>query len=291
MTETVHGIEYSKPTVILLQETGIGTAEAAARTCYDSFEASENDAIKEMLKYEADSQMLPSDIDNINAIGHSDLLDQLAWTHFHYSILEHASMTYLIKGTSRGVLQELSRHRIASYSVRSTRYTGSSILNAFVASQNAPDPRTWFANTLLALNMFVTSEHSYNRIECEGIYSKLYHQRHVLGVEEFNSLAIAKSSIALISPHVTANTLFEQLQAGKNKRNALDPFKNIVTDTWKVDLVMTINLRSFKNFLQLRDSGAAYFGIQWLSAEMIKATPRKYLDLILKQDQINKHLS
>lgn len=31
MTETVHGIEYSKPTVILLQDTGIGTSEVAAR--------------------------------------------------------------------------------------------------------------------------------------------------------------------------------------------------------------------------------------------------------------------
>ena len=45
-TETIAGITYSKPTVILLQDTGIGTAEVAARTCYDSFDASENEFIK-----------------------------------------------------------------------------------------------------------------------------------------------------------------------------------------------------------------------------------------------------
>jgi len=31
-TETVHGVAYSKPAVVLLQETGIGTSEYAART-------------------------------------------------------------------------------------------------------------------------------------------------------------------------------------------------------------------------------------------------------------------
>lgn len=44
--ESVYGIKYSRPEVVLIQETGIGVAEAAARTCYDSFENSENEAIQ-----------------------------------------------------------------------------------------------------------------------------------------------------------------------------------------------------------------------------------------------------
>ncbi|MDQ7068389.1 MAG: hypothetical protein Q9M40_10695 [Sulfurimonas sp.] len=44
--ENVYGIQYSTPEVVLLQDTGIGVAESAARTCYDSFTNSENDVIK-----------------------------------------------------------------------------------------------------------------------------------------------------------------------------------------------------------------------------------------------------
>ena len=44
--EEMYGIKYSKPEVVLIQDTGIGVAEAAARTCYDSFENNENQTIK-----------------------------------------------------------------------------------------------------------------------------------------------------------------------------------------------------------------------------------------------------
>ena len=41
----------------------------------------------------------------------------------HASTAEHLSYNFNIKGVSRALLQELARHRIASYSVKSTRYT------------------------------------------------------------------------------------------------------------------------------------------------------------------------
>ena len=41
----------------------------------------------------------------------------------HESVIEHIVYTFKIEGFSRAVLQELARHRIASPSVRSTRYT------------------------------------------------------------------------------------------------------------------------------------------------------------------------
>ena len=41
----------------------------------------------------------------------------------HESILEHINLTYSIKGISRALLQELSRHRHISMSVESTRHT------------------------------------------------------------------------------------------------------------------------------------------------------------------------
>lgn len=41
----------------------------------------------------------------------------------HMSVLEHCNMTFLIKNVSRVVQQQLTRHRLASYSIQSLRYT------------------------------------------------------------------------------------------------------------------------------------------------------------------------
>ena len=40
----------------------------------------------------------------------------------HYSPFEHASFTFAIEGVSRALLAQITRHRIASFSVRSQRY-------------------------------------------------------------------------------------------------------------------------------------------------------------------------
>jgi thymidylate synthase (FAD) len=40
----------------------------------------------------------------------------------HESVLEHASVTFLVTGVSRALTHQLVRHRIASYSQRSQRY-------------------------------------------------------------------------------------------------------------------------------------------------------------------------
>jgi len=45
-TMEMYHIAYEKPKVTLLQQSGLGVAEIAARTCYDSFENSENECIK-----------------------------------------------------------------------------------------------------------------------------------------------------------------------------------------------------------------------------------------------------
>ncbi|OHD98288.1 MAG: thymidylate synthase [Sulfurimonas sp. RIFCSPHIGHO2_12_FULL_36_9] len=275
--EEMYGIKYSKPEVVLIQDTGIGVAEAAARTCYDSFENSENEAIKYI------ENSMPDDFtcQKINEIESSNLLNDLAWTYFHHSILEHANLSFLIRGTSRGVLQEHARHRIQAISVRSTRYTMSSVINAFVASETRQD-KNFFIDKVLGFDMFVTSDEEYNKIEIGTIYDKLRYQSKK--VEDFNDIAVAKSSLALLDEFVgNPEALFEALEAGKKKRNVGDAFKHIITDNVKVDMVVTFNLRSLKNYFTLRDSGAAYFQIRWLAQEMMRKTPSKYLDLIIKK--------
>ena len=277
--EEIYGIKYSKPEVVLLQDTGIGVAESAARTCYDSFSNSENSVIKDIETRMPSTSMC----DEINAIDDSELLDDLAWTYFHHSILEHANLSFLIRGTSRGVLQEHARHRLQAISVRSTRYTMSSLINAFVASKHGGD-REFFIEKILGFNMFVTCDEAYNRVEISGMYDKLDFQ--FSKVEDFYSISVAKSSLPFLEEFSNdAVKLYEALQAGKKKRNVGDAFKHIISDNVKVDMVVTFNLRSLKNYFTLRDSGAAFFQIRWLAQEMMKVTPQKYLDLIMKKKQ------
>jgi len=275
--EEVYGIEYSKPEVVLLQETGIGVSEAAARTCYDSFANSEN----EVVQYIEENMPTHEMCGDLNSIEGSSLLDNLAWTHFHHSILEHANLSFLVRGTSRGVLQEHARHRIQAISVRSTRYTMSSIINAFVASKHG-GYKAFFIDKILSFDMFVTNDEEYNKIEIGAVYDKLEYQSKKL--EDFISIAVAPSSIPLIEEFDGyAEPLFNALESGKKKRNVGDAFKHIITDNVKVDMVVTFNLRSLKNYFTIRDSGAAYFQIRWLAQAMMRATPSKYLDLIVKK--------
>ena len=275
MTQTeMYHITYQKPKVSLLQEAGLGVAEIAARTCYDSFENSENSCIKEAMEH--------LDTQAINEIEDSELLSTLAWVHHHHSIIEHATLSFLVQGTSRGVLQEHARHRIQSISVRSTRYTMSGIINAFVASFEAEDGFGFFLAKLLALDMFVIIDPEYLAIEIRAIYDKLLFQYHKDGAFIHN--AVAKSSLPFLKTYKgDAQGLFEALQSGKKKRNVGDGFKHIVSDNWKVDMVVTFNIRSLKNYFDLRDSGAAWFQIRWLAEEMKKVTPAKYLRLIDKK--------
>jgi thymidylate synthase (FAD) len=77
---------------------GDALGEAAGRLCYKSFRRP-NPATADNAGYMA----------NILAQG-------------HYSVLEHASVTFLVRGVSRALLAELSRHRHLSFSVVSQRY-------------------------------------------------------------------------------------------------------------------------------------------------------------------------
>ena len=274
--QEIAGIQYTLPTVVILQDSPLLVGELAGRTAYDSFDKSEHEVIRNF----SAERISELDADS------SEILSSLAWVYHHHSVLEHLSLSYLINGTSRGVLQEIVRHRIASYTVRSTRYTMSNVINAFIAelAENYfnTEPSEWFIETIQSLDLFVTSDNSYNKLQIIDIFKKLKHQYEAIGIEAFMKLAVAKSSMYLIESGLNSKYLFIALQDGKSKRNVGDSFKHIVNDNWKVDLVVTFNLRSLKNYLELRDSGAAYFQIQWLAQAMKATTPSKYLDLIVK---------
>lgn len=277
--ETIAGITYSTPSATVLQQTPLLVAELAGRTAYDSFDKSEHDVIR---NFTSDR------VDELDA-NSSEILDSLAWVHHHHSVLEHLSLSYLVTGTSRGVLQEIVRHRIASYTVRSTRYTMQDILHAFNACSISPlgQAKYNFLQLIKPMNMFVP-QGAAETLEINHLYDKLHYQLMIVSKDEFANLTMGKDARAVYESRTDYQEpleLFNKLSLCKAKRNVGDAFKWVVTDNWKVDMVVTFNLRSLKNYFQLRESGAAYFQIRWLAKAMQEATPSKYLDLIVKQNK------
>ncbi|ASM36163.1 FAD-dependent thymidylate synthase [Campylobacter sputorum] len=86
--------------VKLLNFTPLWVCSNAIRTCWQSFDKGDNGGDKD-----------------------KELIDRVGNKFKHASTLEHLHYNFYIKGISRACLQELARHRMASLSVKSTRYT------------------------------------------------------------------------------------------------------------------------------------------------------------------------
>lgn len=275
-TYNKYGIDYFYPEVSLLNATPLVNAEIAGRTAYDSFKHSEHEQIQTFKG------------NPVVEIYSSELMDQLCHVYFHDSVMEHISLTFNIRGISRGVLQELVRHRIASYTVRSTRYTMTNVVYAFAAAlaefavSGEEAVKYWFVDKILDLDMFSISGRM-ETLEASQMFDKLYAHFSTTPKGEFFPMLLSKEALNLLETYMPAEELFSALVSMKAKRNAGDSIKYLVTDNWKTDLVMTINLRSLKNLLTLRDSGSAYFQIQVLAQEIKKVIPTRYLKLITKE--------
>jgi len=112
--------------VELLHHTPLHICSDAIRTCWNSFDKS--DAITEEISCLYPVGDGPGIIERREAFkkcGPKDkeLIDRVGNKYKHASTLEHLHYNFYVKGISRALLQELARHRIASLSVKSTRYT------------------------------------------------------------------------------------------------------------------------------------------------------------------------
>lgn len=96
-------------TVKLLHNTPLWVASKAIRKCWASEDRSDTEVC-----YGGDLITGSKDKELIHRVGNKNK---------HKSTLEHLVYTFDIDGISRACLQELARHRVASYSVKSTRYT------------------------------------------------------------------------------------------------------------------------------------------------------------------------
>lgn len=287
------GIEYYKPVVTIIAENGIAHSEFAGRTCYDSFDKSEHNVIKDMNELIQKDFLTQEEEETLEdlisrealSVEDSELLKQLSFVHFHHSVLEHSVVSFFIKGISRAVLQEVARHRIASYSVKSTRYTLDQIMYNFIVAKyvyKEEDKKEYFSALTEKERVFNIKDENLNKIELESIYRKLDCHTDNFGKENTLKEIIPKSNIERFLECDNCEEALELLSE-KKKRNVGDAFKAIVvSESMNVDLTMTINLRSLKNFFDLRLSGAAWYQIRWLAEEMKEQLPEKYKRMIFK---------
>ncbi|MFF8942866.1 FAD-dependent thymidylate synthase [Streptomyces sp. NPDC014864] len=88
----------------------------------------------------------------------------------HYSVLEHSSVTFLVRGVSRALLTELTRHRHLSFSVVSQRYVDYAntepVLPPALDSETEHMLRTAYADALLDYSLMVA------KLEASGLKRK-----------------------------------------------------------------------------------------------------------------------
>jgi len=90
----------------------------------------------------------------------------------HTSLLEHVSFTWELQGISRVVLAQLTRHRIASYTVRSQRYCDEWDTDYYVPPELGPESRDSY------LRGIRRSRDCYRKLLGEGVPKEL--ARYVL---------------------------------------------------------------------------------------------------------------
>jgi thymidylate synthase (FAD) len=215
-------------TVRLLHVTPLEILVSAIRQCYESQDKS--DSVWKKVSPEIEGYYLgEKDKDLINRITADG----------HGSTLEHIAFNFQIKGISRLNLQELARHRMASLSVKSTRYTLKLLKNESSFFYNKNNDAMLPVNGMERASKYI----------------------NMTGIEQ----------IDIASVHALEN-LVQLIQAGYTN----DQAKYALPECFKTDLYWTINARSLTNFLQLRLSPRAHFEIRELSNLILQSIPVEY---------------
>ena len=169
-------------------------------------------------------------LDNLTAEKVEDFLDRLTDLG-HESPIEHASYTFAVEGVSRALLAQLTRHRIASYSVQSQRYVDKSSFDYIVPP---------------AIQ------------ECGGAALEEYH--HMM-----QRIALSYDFIR------TELTRYHTKNSSENaEKLANEDARFVLPNACDTRIIVTMNARSLHNFFRLRCCNRAQWEIRALADEMLK---------------------
>ena len=193
---------------------------AAAKLCYSSADISEV-------------------FDNLDAEKTEKFLNMLA-SIGHESPTEHVTFTFGIEGVSRSLLAQLTRHRIASYSVKSQRYVTEGAF-AFVTPPEIEADETAKAIYLAAMKR---DQEDYDAIT-EILFKKHYDAMILNGEDE-----------------KSAKT--------KAQKKAIEDARYVLPNACETKLMATFNVRSLHNFFSHRLCERAQWEIRAMAEEMLR---------------------
>ncbi len=158
----------------------------------------------------------------------------------HESPIEHASFTFAVEGVSRTLLAQLTRHRLASYSVQSQRYVRLEEFKYVTPPAIAADPE---ARALFERAMESDAQ-TYERLT-ELLKSKYQAEYLKAGAPE-------------------------KAAESKAEKRAIEDARFVLPNACETKLVLTMNARALMNFFRLRCCERAQWEIRALASEMLR---------------------
>lgn len=158
----------------------------------------------------------------------------------HESPVEHVSFTFAIEGVSRSLLAQITRHRIASYSVQSQRYVDKGDFTYIIPPEIEQIPEA-------------------KAIFCEAMERdrEYYHK--------LKDVLQKKHTDRLMS-----EGLSEEKASSKAAKIANEDARFVLPNACDTRIIMTMNIRSLYNFFQIRCCERAQWEIRVLAKEMLR---------------------
>ncbi len=158
----------------------------------------------------------------------------------HESPIEHASFTFGIEGVSRALLAQITRHRMASYSVQSQRYVTANQFEYILPPEIASIPEA-------------AEEYRKAMEEDQAHYDSL--------------TAILKEK------HLKTNIasgMEEKAAARAAEKQAIEDARFVLPNACTTKIMMTMNARSLHNFFRHRCCNRAQWEIRDLAEQMYR---------------------
>lgn len=208
--------------VKLIQHTGEPekVISAAAKLCYSS--AGVDDILDGL-----DSESVERFLTLLTDLGHE-------------SPIEHSSFTFAIEGVSRALLAQITRHRIASFSVKSQRYVREGQFTFVLPPEieAVPEAKERF------LRAMEEDQRAYDEL-VEILMEKHYKAFLAEGMSEKK----AKTSA---------------------EKKAIEDARFVLPNACETKMIMTMNARSLMNFFRLRCCSRAQWEIRELAEKMLE---------------------
>lgn len=158
----------------------------------------------------------------------------------HASPVEHASFTFGIEGVSRTLLAQITRHRIASYSVQSQRYVRLDDFRYVVPPEIEAIPE--------AKQAFIDA----------------------MNEDARRYLDLVKKLEDAHTAEYMAQGMEEKAARAKASKLANEDARFVLPNACETKMVVTMNVRSLNNFFSLRCCNRAQWEIRELAKEMLK---------------------